>query len=281
MPDPLSHTAHTPCGATLDHITSNMPAPLPRSFTALGPMRMPTLMLVEDSRYASEMLRLYARTLGLRLRRAPDLSTAQSHLRLYRPDIVLVDLGLPDGRGEGLISQLAYGANRPPLIIATSGEGGMQAAALAAGADLYWEKPLPDITQFRALLVEHFPSPLPLLLLPQRPDAPSPDRVALHDDLDLAARGFAKMANAAGGGALDEQPPTGAQMQYLAGFLQGVGGCLGDGDLQSAAHDQLLAARNDTLVFQQKTSATPSANFRKLSDLVNDRLRDMAADRGI
>jgi CheY-like chemotaxis protein len=280
MPDPLPPSLAPPLGGD-----ANLAAPLPRSFAAIGPMRMPTLMLVEDSRYASEVMRLYARALGLRLRRAPDLATAQAHLRLYRPDIVLIDLGLPDGRGEALIADLAGGPNRPPLLIATSGEGGMAGAALAAGADLFLEKPMPDIAQFRALLVDHFPSPLPLLLLPQRPSAPSPDRVALQDDLDLAARGFAKLAQGADAARADlpggTEGDTRAQVQYLAGFLQGVGGCLGDHDLQSAAHRQLLDARCDTPVFHQNAPSPQDSGFRKLSDLVNDRLRNMAQDRGI
>lgn len=284
MPDPQSsHLVPNLAPNLGSSITAPMgaPAPLPRSFTAIGPLRMPTLMLVEDSRYASEVLRLYARALGLRLRRAADLATAQSHLRLYRPDIVLIDLGLPDGRGEDLIAQIAQGPNRPPLLIATSGEGARAGAALAAGADVFVEKPLPNIVQFRALLVDHFPSPLPMLLLPPQPDTPLPDRVALHDDLNLAARGLADMAALTDAGAGIGPDAARAQMQYLAGFLQGVGGCLGDGDLQNAAHTELLAARSDTLIFQTATAAPPHTNFRKLSDLVNDRLRDMAADRGI
>jgi len=273
-------------------------AALPKSFTAAGPLRMPTMMLVEDSRYACEVLRLYARTLGLRLRRAADLATAAVHLRLYRPDIVLVDLGLPDGRGEELIAQLAAQACRPPLIIGTSGMAGMAQAALRAGADVFIEKPMPDIAAFRALLVDHFPAPLPLLLLPQRAPAQQPDPVALQDDLNLAAKALAQMS--------DQNTAQAARpsLQYLAGFLEGVGGCLGDRDLQTAAHGELIAAQADTLIFHENlrqptpdapvngaglhdtspSSAGPASagpSFRKLSDLVNARLRDMTQSHGI
>ena len=57
------------------------------------PLRGITILAVEDSRFASEALRLMCNRLGARLRRAETLSAAHSHLRLYRPDLVIVDLG--------------------------------------------------------------------------------------------------------------------------------------------------------------------------------------------
>lgn len=267
MPDPLNLPTSLPPMLLQPSVMSP-----PRPLAAMGPA--PTLMLVEDSRYASEVMRLYARMLGMRLRRAADMATAQAHLRLYRPDILLIDLGLPDGRGEDLISQICAMPHRPPLIIATSGEGGRAKAALAAGADLFLEKPLPDIAQFRALLVDHFPQPLPLLLLPPSPKPPQPDPIALHDDLHLAADALAQVAQSRGQ----------AGRQYLAGFLEGVGVCLGDQDLKAAAHGELVAAKVDELIFQPQHPATPPPDhteFRKLSDLVQQRLRDVLAQKGI
>jgi len=269
MPDPH----HLPTGLPVMGMQPNSMM-MPRPAASMGPA--PTLMLVEDSRYASEVLRLYARMLGIRLRRAADLGAAQAHLRLYRPDIVLIDLGLPDGRGEDLIAQLCAMANRPPLLIATSGEAGRAKSALAAGADVFLEKPMPDIASFRAVLVEHFPSPLPLLLLPPSTPAPQPDPMALHDDLNLAAHGLAQM----------EQSPADDRRKYLAGFLEGVGVCLGDSDLRAAAHGELVAAKVDELIFHSFRSADNAAppnqtDFRKLSDLVQQRMRDVMAQKGI
>ena len=295
MPYPLPPTPIPPAQLPSNQDTRFATAALPRSGGPAGPLRMPTVMLVEDSRYACEVLRLYARTLGLRLRRAADLATADVHLRLYRPDIVMVDLGLPDGRGEGLIARLAAQTCRPPLIIGTSGMSGMAQTALDAGADLFMEKPMPEIAAFRALLVDHFPAPLPLLLLPQRAPAQQPDPVALQDDLNLAAMALAQMSDQSTaqsghindtGGAVQAARPS---LQYLAGFLEGVGGCLGDRDLQTAAHGQLIAAKADTLIFHENLSPpTPDTragpadpSFRKLSDLVNARLRDMTENHSI
>jgi len=265
MPEPIAITAPQAAPAfDLPGAVLAPAAPAPRGFALSRPVRMPTLMLVEDSRYASEVLRLYARALGLRLRRAADLETAHTHLRLYRPDIAMVDLGLPDGRGEGLIAVLCQSTPRPPLIIAVSGQPDRKDAAIIAGADLFLEKPLPDLTAFRALLVDHFPSPLPLLLLPERSPQPHPDKLALQDDLNLAAQNLADE----GASAL----PT-TRSRYVAGLVDGLAGSLGDTALQQAARQHMADLGDGGPVAPQ------GGNFRQLRDLVNERLRDVMADR--
>lgn len=203
-------------------------------------MRNATMLVVEDSRYSCEVLRLYCRQLGIRLRRAADLGQAQAHLRLYRPDIVLIDLGLPDGRGEGLIAQLARGAHRPPLIIATSGDDSARPAALAAGADLFLDKPLPELTEFRGLLVDHYPTPLPLALLPNRPFRPDADPLALQDDLSMAAKELTQTQD----------------LSYISGFVAGVAGSAGDQELHRIAR-------------------ADQTDFRQLHDIIQQRLRNM------
>ncbi len=273
---------HRKDSAVPDHFPLDSPPPpphlvgaprmMPRAFGAATPVRMPTLMLVEDSRYASEVMRLYARSLGLRLRRAADLDSADTHLRLYQPDIVMVDLGLPDGRGEGLIERLTHAHNRPPLLIAVSGQAELGVGALAAGADVFIEKPLPNIADFRALLVDHFPAPLPLLLLPDRTSNPQPDRMALKDDLSFAAQTLSLPED------ISDARMIRARTRYVAGLLDGIAGTLGDGALRDAAREELLRhganAANDA-------ASKAGQSFLHLRDLVNQRLRDVMAERGI
>ena len=80
-----------------------------------------TILLVEDSRSASEAIRLYAAESGARVRRADTLHAASRHLAIYRPNVVMVDLGLPDGDGMALIRHLASASTPITAIVALAG----------------------------------------------------------------------------------------------------------------------------------------------------------------
>ena len=206
------------------------------------PLRGITILAVEDSRFASEALRLMCNRLGARLRRAETLSAAQSHLRLYRPDLVIVDLGLPDGRGEALIREIVLRNPRGPVILGTSGDAAGRASALAAGADGFLDKPLESFTAFRTTIARHLPDPM--TGPPDAPDTPlTPDTLALRDDLAHAA-------------ALIEAGTDAAGQAYVTGFLSGVA---------RHAHDAALAEA--VLLGQSR-----DGNLTQLAHLLRDRL---------
>lgn len=208
------------------------------------PLRGFTVLAVEDSRHACDLFRLLCQKLGARLRRAASLAEAEAHLRTYRPDLVIIDLGLPDGRGEGLIRRLTQ--SRPsapggprPLVFGTSGDLEGRAAALAAGAQGFLDKPLPGIAAFLATLAPHLsPARQEVLRLAERlwarqgqaaegegaapqtlpPPLPPPDPLTLRDDLcDAAAR--------------LEAAPDAKGRAYLLGLLEGLARITGDGGL--------------------------------------------------
>jgi CheY-like chemotaxis protein len=184
------------------------------------PLHGMTMLVVEDSRFASEALRLLCQRSGARLRRADSLRGAYAHLRLYRPDIVLVDLGLPDGRGEALIRDLTLRKPRLPVILGTSGDDDGRAAALAAGADGFLEKPIQSLAAFQAAILRHLPDRRTVATSDDRTILP--DALALCDDLKLAAT-LAGSGNDAG------------VRSYLAGFVTGVARSTHDQALESAA----------------------------------------------
>lgn len=197
----------------------NRPAPLFSPPTPPGddrPLAGLTLLAVEDSRLTCESLRLLCQRGGARLRRAEGLASARAHLRLYRPDLALVDLGLPDGRGEALIAELAAAPRRPALI-GMSGEAGAGAAALQAGADAFLEKPLPGLAAFQALVLALVQGRRPAPVCPRSAKA-RPDPLALRDDLHLAAA------------LLDRRDPA-----FVAGFVTGLARSSGDPALEAAA----------------------------------------------
>lgn len=182
------------------------------------PLRGVTVLLVEDSRLASEAIRLVCRRAGARLRRADSLAAARSHLAVYRPDAAIVDMGLPDGRGEVLIRDLARRSPRVPVLLGMSGDPGLRQVALAAGAEDFLEKPVTRIAALPERLADRLRGggapPLP----------PAPDRQALLDDLLRAEAALAGLALTGG-------RPSG----WLAGFLSGVARLAGDAELEGAA----------------------------------------------
>lgn len=192
-----------------------MPAPAPpHPPTVTGPptpaqpLRGLTVLLVEDSRFAADALRLSLGALGARLRRAETLAAAHRHLAAYRADLVIVDMGLPDGRGCDLIRALS-GATAPrPLVLGTSGDPATATAARAAGAAHFLPKPLPGPAGLRRALAPHLPGRAGLLMAAAGGRSAQPDPQTLRDDL-LRALAL-----------LDAPGPADAAADFVAGLAR-------------------------------------------------------------
>lgn len=191
--------------------------------TAERPLLGQTVLVVEDSRYACEALRMICQRSGARIRRADCLKSAARHLRTYRPGIVLIDVGLPDGSGLDLIRELA-GSDAPVnLIAAMSGEDMNRDAALTAGADLFISKPIRSISAFQAAILAALPKDArPLGLRPVSLDEIIPDPIAYRDDLVLAADLLATHTDT-------------NTLRYVTSFLSGLASSADDKPLEDAA----------------------------------------------
>jgi DNA-binding response OmpR family regulator len=147
-----------------------------------------TVLLVEDSRFACEAVRMLCLRSGARIRRADSLLSAKKHLAVYRPSVVIVDVGLPDGSGLELIENLSHGTPSIDVILGTSGDTSWEADVLKAGANGFLPKPIASLAAFQSAILAHLPSdrqpPGPRLI---NDEEVSPDMVAFHDDLTHVA----------------------------------------------------------------------------------------------
>ena len=131
--------------------------------TATRPLLGLTVLVVEDSRFACDAMRLLCLRSGARIRRADCLKSARRHLQVYRPSAVIIDLGLPDGSGAELISELSVTSPRVEVILGTSGDSFSEEVALAAGADGFLAKPISSVIAFQNAIISALPIELSLI----------------------------------------------------------------------------------------------------------------------
>jgi two-component system, OmpR family, KDP operon response regulator KdpE len=100
-----------------------------------------TILLVEDDAQMRRFLRTTLRGHGFRLAEAATLMDGEAALRAEEPDLVLLDLGLPDGDGIELVRALRITSRLPVIVLSARGREDDKVAALDAGADDYLTKP--------------------------------------------------------------------------------------------------------------------------------------------
>ena len=114
------------------------------------------LLIVEDDAALARSLRSGLLTAGFAADTAPCLAEAVTACRVNTYDLVVLDLGLPDGDGRELLAQLRRQESAVPVLILTA-RGGLtdRVENLNAGADDYLSKPFAfaELTaRIRALL---------------------------------------------------------------------------------------------------------------------------------
>ncbi|MEY8829847.1 response regulator [Sedimentitalea sp. XS_ASV28] len=228
----------------------------PRVPTANRPLLGLTILVVEDSRFACEAMRLLCLRSGARIRRADCLRSARRHLQVYRPSVVVADLGLPDGSGVDLIGELADAVPRVPVILGTSGDDHGEDAALAAGADGFLAKPVTSLATFQQAVLSRLPADQqPHGPRPLRDEVIEPDQMAFHDDMAHVADVLNAMA---GDKVLD----------YLAQFVGGVA---------RSAQDATLAKAAASLAASRKCGGPVATDMARIAGLVQERLEQKRA----
>jgi two-component system KDP operon response regulator KdpE len=103
------------------------------------------VLLVEDDRELRATLREALEVEGYRVLASASLADANAVLAHAAPaqaiDLVLLDLGLPDGDGESLLAAIRSERNTPVIVISAREGDGSKIRLLDSGADDYLVKP--------------------------------------------------------------------------------------------------------------------------------------------
>ncbi len=104
-------------------------------------MNRPVILVVEDDAPVRNLMTTTLKTHDYKYLTAPTGREAILLASSHNPDVVFLDLGLPDLDGIDVIRQIRSWSNMPIIVISARSEDDDKIAALDAGADDYLTKP--------------------------------------------------------------------------------------------------------------------------------------------
>ena len=102
---------------------------------------MTNVLIVEDEQAIRRFLRTALEGDGMRVYEAETLQRGLLEAATRKPDLIILDLGLPDGDGIEFIRDLRQWSAVPVIVLSARSEESDKIAALDAGADDYLSKP--------------------------------------------------------------------------------------------------------------------------------------------
>ena len=129
---------------------------------------MHLVLVVEDEPDMRRVLRVLLEAEHYRCVEAETLARAEIEARSHKPDVLLLDLGLPDGDGGELIHRVRAWSPVPIVVLSARTQEEQKVAALDAGADDYVAKPFsaPELlARLRAAIRRHVSAATPRSLL--------------------------------------------------------------------------------------------------------------------
>lgn len=101
----------------------------------------PQVLIVEDDAHIRRFVRLALEAEGCDVFEADGYQRGLIDAATRRPDLLVLDLGLPDGDGVDLIRELRQWSSMPVIVLSARTTEASKIAALDAGADDYLIKP--------------------------------------------------------------------------------------------------------------------------------------------
>jgi two-component system KDP operon response regulator KdpE len=101
----------------------------------------PTALVLEDEREIRQFVRSALEAEGWTVHEAGTVKQGLVEAGTRRPDLVIADLGLPDGDGMDFIRELRTWSNVPVIVLSARSRETDKIAALDAGADDFITKP--------------------------------------------------------------------------------------------------------------------------------------------
>ena len=114
-------------------------------------MNKPLILVVEDDATVRNLITTTLKSNEYRYITAPNGEAAITAATTQQPDIVFLDLGLPDLDGVEIIKRIRSWSQMPIIVISARSEDADKVSALDAGADDYLTKPF-SVTELLARL---------------------------------------------------------------------------------------------------------------------------------
>ncbi|EMI7478484.1 two-component system response regulator KdpE [Morganella morganii] len=145
---------------------------------------MTTVLIIEDEKGIRRLLRTALEGGSVRVFEAEDLARGLVEAATRKPDLVILDLGLPDGDGITFVQEFRQWSSVPVLVLSARDSEHDKIAALDAGADDYMTKPF-GVGELQARL---------RVLMRRYPGSEKNDPVYEFGDIcvDIAARQVSK-----------------------------------------------------------------------------------------
>ena len=114
----------------------------------------PRVLVIEDNYGHAELIRFYLQEDGCTVQVAEDAQSTFEVIDEFQPDLITVDIGLPDLDGLQVFKALRATWQRTPMIFITIAEE-LREKALALGATSFISKPFTE-TQLREAIHNAF-----------------------------------------------------------------------------------------------------------------------------